>query len=165
MLMTNQSNTFRRLRPLLLIVGLIVICALWALFRPEKLFVNQRVDEKAPAEIGNLEPLFTGSLHQVGNGKEIHGRINVLKQGGGLQVEIANLETKAVGPFTLSIAADNTSHMDTGKRARILGTLPAGATHGLLPLAADMNPVTSKTILLTDETTHQIIAEATLEEF
>lgn len=48
-------------RVLLLAFALVVLFGLWYAFRPEKLFINKRVDEAAPTlSKGQPTPLFTG---------------------------------------------------------------------------------------------------------
>jgi hypothetical protein len=65
------------------VLGLAVAIALWYWFRPEKLFVNKRVDEAAPSDIAvqSAQPIFTGRFRG-----ELHhtmGRASVFAGAGG----------------------------------------------------------------------------------
>ena len=54
---------FRKHKLLSGVAFLIVVGALWYLFRPEKLFINQRVNEAAPfAADREAQPIYTGRL-------------------------------------------------------------------------------------------------------
>ena len=56
------SSLWRR-KLILMAVGLPVLIAAWWAFRPEKLWINQRVDEAAPfASRSEPQPLYTGRL-------------------------------------------------------------------------------------------------------
>jgi hypothetical protein len=59
----NVSSGFLRRKWIILAVGLPILFAVWWAFRPEKLWINQRVDEPAPfASRSEPRPLFTGRL-------------------------------------------------------------------------------------------------------
>jgi hypothetical protein len=61
------------------VVAAIVLGALWYLFRPEKLFINQRVNEAAPvAANGQAQPIYTGRLHAKLH--DTSGRATVYRQ-------------------------------------------------------------------------------------
>jgi Electron transfer DM13 len=54
---------FLRRKWILIAVGLPILAAVWWAFRPEKLWINQRVDEPAPfASRSEPRPLYTGRL-------------------------------------------------------------------------------------------------------
>jgi hypothetical protein len=62
----------------LTLLGIPVLAAAWWAFRPEKLWINQKVDEPAPfASTGDPQPLFTGTLegkaHQTSGRATIYG--------------------------------------------------------------------------------------------
>ena len=57
-----SSGLFRR-KWILIAVGLPILAAVWWAFRPEKLWINERVDEPAPfASRSEPRPLYTGRL-------------------------------------------------------------------------------------------------------
>jgi len=60
---TKASFWSARKKTMLAMAGIPVLLAGWWAFRPEKLFINQQVSERAPAEVGGeAEPLYTGKL-------------------------------------------------------------------------------------------------------
>ena len=76
-----MTTTFASLlvrRKLLLTAIAIPVLAAWWAFRPEKLWINQKVDEPAPfASTGDPRPLYTGTLegkaHQTSGRATIYG--------------------------------------------------------------------------------------------
>jgi hypothetical protein len=69
---------------LLAVVGLPVLILLWWWFRPEKLWVNQKVNEAAPATIsGYAQPMFTGKL--TGELHKTSGRATIFKNASGME--------------------------------------------------------------------------------
>jgi Electron transfer DM13 len=54
---------FLRRRWIWIVIGLPILIAAWWAFRPEKLWINQRVNEPAPfASRSEAQPIFTGRL-------------------------------------------------------------------------------------------------------
>ncbi len=109
---TNRFSIWRRYRILVIYFALAALASFWWIFRPERLFVNTRVNEAAPSGIAALQPVFTGELHAVGGAVATHGRVNIFKVGSSLQLQISKLECSAGGPFGVALAAtaDSTSH-------------------------------------------------------
>jgi Electron transfer DM13 len=67
-----------RRKLILTAVGIPVLAAAWWAFRPEKLWINQKVNEPAPfASTGDPQPLYTGTLagkaHQTSGRATIYG--------------------------------------------------------------------------------------------
>jgi len=63
-------------------VGIPALLGAWWAFRPEKLFINQRVSESAPASAGSeAEPLYTGKLESREH--QTNGRTTIYSDGGG----------------------------------------------------------------------------------
>jgi Electron transfer DM13 len=75
--MSDGSNSWlSRKKWILAGVGLPVLVAAWWAFRPEKLWVNVKVNEPAPFEsIVDLQPLYTGLL--VGRAHPTSGRASI----------------------------------------------------------------------------------------
>ena len=159
----TRPSVLRRYRTLIVIAGVAILIPLWAAFRPEKLFTTVKVNESAPAGLAEAQPLFTGSLHTVGAAVETHGRINILKSGSDLQLQVANLDTKAAGPFTVSITAKDPGDAGAADDATNLGTVPDGA-NPRVRLPAGTDPTVSKYVLLSDAAKHPV-AKATLDKF
>jgi hypothetical protein len=62
--------------------GVVVLAAAWWAFRPEKLWVNVRVNEPAPFDTSaNLQPLYTGAL--TGRAHPTSGRASVYQMSNG----------------------------------------------------------------------------------
>jgi Electron transfer DM13 len=68
----------------LVVVGLPILVAAWWAFRPEKLWINQKVSEPAPfASSTDPQPLYTGRLE--GNAHQTSGRATIYKAPDGRQ--------------------------------------------------------------------------------
>src|SRR5215472_15859435 len=67
---------------ILIAVGLPVLVVLWWAFRPEKLWINQTVNEPAPFDSsGDPQPILTGRFE--GNTRQTSGRATIYKKPGG----------------------------------------------------------------------------------
>lgn len=156
---SSRVPFWRKYRALLILLGLMVLTGLWWLFRPERLFINVQVDEKAPAGITDIQPVFTGSLTPVGDVRDIHGRVNIRKSGDHLQLEIANLESKSAQSFTAAVGPDATSI----SAAKPLGTVTVEG-HEKLAIPPGLDLGANKTVLLIDNS-NRVLAAATIEPF
>ena len=114
-----------------LIYGLAVILAiaLWAAFRPERLFVNAKVNEAMPAGISSVSQtvLTSGSFHSVAH--ETKGTASIYQLAGGKRIlRFTNFETSN-GPdvHVYLIAANDASDSVTVKKA---GFLELGSLKG-----------------------------------
>ena len=155
---THAVSFWRQHRTLIALAALLVAVALWWLFRPELLFINKQVNQAAPVGIAAIQPVFTASLHAVGNAGETHGRVNILKDGNELQLEMSNLESKAASSFTVALGPT-----ESLAEAKVLGRV-AVAGHENFVLSPGLDPTSNKTVLLTDDS-RRILAKATLEPF
>lgn len=155
----NRLSMWRKHRTLIICLALVVLACLWWLFRPELLFVNKRVNEAAPSGIAALQPVFTGELHAVGGAGATHGRVNILKEGSGLQLEISNLESTAGRSFAVALAAKAGSTSD----ATSLGSVTVSGDEKLA-IPPGLDPGSNTTVLLIDGS-HRVIAKAALEPF
>jgi hypothetical protein len=71
-------------RKWILAISLPVLIAAWWAFRPEKLWINQKVNEAAPfASSSDPQPLYTGRLQ--GTAHQTSGRATVYKAADGTQ--------------------------------------------------------------------------------
>ena len=60
---TNRGSFLSRNRSILVLIGVSVLVGAWWAFRPEKLFINQKVNEAAPMALSSEpEALYTGKL-------------------------------------------------------------------------------------------------------
>jgi len=114
-----------------LIYGLAVILAiaLWAAFRPERLFVNAKVNEAMPAGLSNVSQtvLSSGSFHGVAHGTKGTASIYQLADGKRI-LRLATFETSN-GPdvHVYLVAANDASDSETVKNA---GFLELGSLKG-----------------------------------
>src|SRR5215467_4746424 len=59
---TEKSSVFRK-KWIAAAIGVPLLIGAWWAFRPEKLFINQKVSESAPVAVGSEpEPIYTGKL-------------------------------------------------------------------------------------------------------
>jgi hypothetical protein len=124
----SESRKFcsAKTRLTLVLVGIPALVGGWWAFRPEKIFVNQQVNETAPAGLsGEPEALYTGRLE--GQAHPTSGRATIYKSSDGKQylrltdfttsngpdvhVVLVGAEDKALGP---AIAATDLEHVELG---------------------------------------------------
>ena len=116
-IMTSNAITWlSRHKRLLIAVSLPVLVALWWAFRPEKLWINQTVNEAAPFDTtGDAEPIFTGQFDS-----KTGGRITVFKKPNGQEY----LRLK-----DLAISGDPDAHIElatSGEISQAQGAAKAG---------------------------------------
>ena len=79
---SNVAQWFANRKWVLAAAGVPLLVAAWWAFRPEKLWINERVNEPAPFSSSvDLQPLYTGRLQ--GKGQPLVGRATVYKTGTG----------------------------------------------------------------------------------
>jgi len=82
---------------ILILIGVPVIAVAWWAFRPEKLFINQRVSEAAPAALSSEpEALYTGKLE--GKVHPTSGRATIYKSADGKEYLRLSDFTTSNGP-------------------------------------------------------------------
>jgi len=137
-----------------LIYGLAVIVAiaLWAAFRPERLFVNAKVNEAMPAGFANVSQtvLSSGSFHSVAH--ESKGNASIYQLANGKRIlRFTNFETSN-GPdvHVYLVAANDASDSETVKKAGFLelGSLKGniGEQNYDIPVDADLAKYRAVTI-------------------
>ena len=110
-------------------LAVILAIALWAAFRPERLFVNTKVNEAMPAGLSNVSQtvLSSGSFHSVAH--ETKGTASIYQLAGGKRIlRFINFDTSN-GPdvHVYLIAANDASDSETVKKA---GFLELGSLKG-----------------------------------
>ena len=133
-------------------VAVILAIALWAAFRPERLFVNAKVNETMPVAPGNASEtaLASGSFHSVVHGTKGTASIYQLEDGKRI-LRLANFETSN-GPdvHVYLIAANDASDSETVKKAGFveLGSLKGniGDQNYDIPSDADLTKYRAVTI-------------------
>lgn len=137
-----------------LIYGLVVIVAIaiWAAFRPERLFVNAKVNEAMPAGLANVSEtvLASGSFHSVAHDSK--GTASVYRLADGKRIlRLTNFETSN-GPdvHVYLVAANDASDSETVKKAGFLelGSLKGniGDQNYDIPADADLSKYRAVTI-------------------
>ena len=126
---TFVSSIARR-KLVLTAIGIPVLAAVWWAFRPEKLWINQKVDEAAPfASAGDPQPLYTGTLK--GKAHQTSGRATIYGAPGGKQYLRLTDFTTSNGPdvhVLLARAEDQSLNQEIVKGA--LDSVELGALKG-----------------------------------
>jgi Electron transfer DM13 len=163
----RASAWLSRHKRLLIAVSIPVLVGLWWAFRPEKLWINQTVNEPAPFDTsGEPEPIFTGQF----DGKT-GGRVTVFKKPAG--EEYLRLRD-------LTVPGDANAHVELGKSGELRQAEDAGKTRldsidlGPLktnqgdqnydiPAATDLNKYDA--VVIYSERSHTVLGLAKLEPF
>jgi hypothetical protein len=168
----NSENKWisARARWILVLAGVPVLVGAWWAFRPEKLFVNKRVSEAAPASLrSEPEPLYTGKLE--GKAHQTAGRATIYKDANGKQyLRLTDFATSN-GPdvHVLLVRADDQSlksDVVAGEVDRVeLGELKGnqGDQNYALPHVVDLEKYQAVAIYC--ERFHAIFGVAKLEKF
>ena len=94
---TNTRQWLSRNKWIVAIIGVPVLVGAWWAFRPEKLFVNQKVNEVAPAALSTEpEALYTGKLQ--GKAHSTSGRATIYKTADGKEYLRLSDFTTSNGP-------------------------------------------------------------------
>jgi hypothetical protein len=155
---------------ILVAIGLPVLVALWWAFRPEKLWINEKVNEPAPfASTGDPQPIFTGRLE--GKAHQTSGRATIYKSPDGKQYLRLTDFTTSNGPdvhVVLARGDDQNLGKDIvkGDLDRIeVGPLKGnqGDQNYDLPATADLNKY--QAVVIYCERFHAVFGAAKLEPF
>jgi hypothetical protein len=167
---TNKGPWFSRNKWILVLMGVPVLAGAWWAFRPEKLFINEKVNEAAPAALSaEPETLFTGKLE--GKIHQTSGRATIYKTADGKEYLRLSDLTTSNGPdvhVLLTRAEDKAleSEMVKGELDSVeLGALKGnqGEQNYDLPTAADLNKY--QAVVIYCERFHTIFGLAKLEKF
>lgn len=167
---TIEKSRIWRNKYILGIVGIPVLAGVWWAFRPEKLFINEQVNEAAPTALSSEpEALYTGKLE--GKIHQTSGRATIYKNADGkeylrltdfttsngpdVHVLLARVEDKALGQEVVKGSLDSVE----------LGTLKGnqGDQNYDLPATADLNQY--QAVVIYCERFHAIFGVAKLEKF
>lgn len=167
---TSEKSWVSRNKYILGLVGIPILAGAWWAFRPEKLFVNQKVNEAAPVAL-STEPqaLYTGKLE--GKIHQTSGRATIYKTPDGKQYLRLTDFTTSNGPdvhVLLARAEDKGLDQEIVKGTLDsveLGTLKGnqGDQNYDLPAAADLNQY--QAVVIYCERFHAIFGVAKLEKF
>jgi hypothetical protein len=167
---TNTSSWISRRKWIFAAIGIPALAAAWWAFRPEKLFINQKVSEAAPAALSaEPEALYTGRLE--GKVHQTSGRATIYKSVEGKQYLRLSDFTTSNGPdvhVLLVRSGDEALGQEIVKGeldSVELGTLKGnqGDQNYDLPVRADLNQYQAVAIYC--ERFHAIFGVAKLEKF
>jgi hypothetical protein len=167
---TNTSSWISRRKWILAAIGIPVLVAAWWAFRPEKLFINQKVSEAAPALLsGEPEALYTGRLE--GKAHPTNGRATIYKSADGKHYLRLSDFTTSNGPdvHVLLVRADDEALRQEIVKGELdsveLGSLKGnqGDQNYDLPATTDLNQYQAVAIYC--ERFHAIFGVAKLEKF
>jgi hypothetical protein len=167
---TKTGLWLSRNKWILVLIGVPVLAGAWWAFRPEKLFINQKVNEAAPAVLSSEpEALYTGKLE--GKVHQTSGRATIYKTAGGQQYLRLSDFTTSNGPdvHVLLVRAEDQAldqEIVKGDLDHVeLGSLKGnqGDQNYDLPATADLNQYQAVAIYC--ERFHAIFGVAKLEKF
>jgi len=169
--MTVQTGTWlARKKWILIAVGVPVLVAAWWAFRPEKLWINQKVNEPAPfASTTDAQPLYTGRLE--GKAHQTSGRATIYKSSDGREYLRLTDFTTSNGPDVhVILARSDDKDLDQEIVKDNLDSVELGALKGNqgdqnydLPATAD--PTKYSAVVIYCERFHAIFGLAKLEPF
>ena len=167
---TNEKSWISRKKWMLALIGVPVLVAAWWAFRPEKLFINEKVNEAAPAALGSEpQPIYTGKLE--GKAHQTSGRATIYRAAEGKQyLRLSDFATSN-GPdvhVLLARAEDKALEQEIVKGnldSVELGSLKGnqGDQNYDLPATADLNQY--QAVVIYCERFHAIFGVARLEKF
>lgn len=166
----NTNSWLSRNKWVLMVIGIPVLAGAWWAFRPEKLFINQNVNEAAPFASGSqAQPIFTGKLE--GKIHSTSGRATIYRAGDGTRYLRLTDFTTSNGPdvhVVLVRAEDKQLEQEIVKGQ--LDHVELGALKGNqgdqnydLPLDTDLNKYQAVAIYC--EKFNALFGVAKLEEF
>lgn len=166
----NEKSWISRNKYVLGLIGIPILAGAWWAFRPEKLFIDRKVNESTPAALSSEpEALFTGKLE--GKIHQTSGRATIYKTAEGKQYLRLTDFTTSNGPdvhVVLARAGDKTLDQEIVKGT--LDSVELGALKGNqgdqnydLPATADLNQY--QAVVIYCERFHAIFGVAKLEKF
>lgn len=141
------------------VLSLFMLFSLWYAFRPEKLFVNERVNEQPPAALGELTPLYTGSFHSEAH--ETSGRATVYQQANRRRVLTLSNFSTSNGPG-LHVVLLNESRIAGDQD---LGELKANQGEQSYVLPADVDISRFNTVAIYSAGLHAVFGMTKLDAF
>ena len=167
---TNRGSWVTRSKKIFVLIGIPVLFGAWWAFRPEKLFVNQTVNEAAPAALSaEPEALYTGKLE--GKLHPTSGRATIYKSPDGKEYLRLSDFTTSNGPDVHVILVHGEDKALDGEIVKgKLDSVELGALNGNqgdqnydLPANVDLNKY--QAVAICSERFHAIFGVARLEKF
>lgn len=156
---TNLASWLTRRKWIVAVIGLPVLVAAWWAFRPEKFWINERVNEPAPFA-STTQPLFTGRLQ--GGAQPVIGRATVYKTEGGREyLRLTGLMGPLASDLLVALIRSQDDRLDLGVE---LGLLTAQSDQDFdLPASVDLTQY--RTVTIYDRHSHAVFGMAQLERF
>jgi len=158
--MTITSRWLLQRKWALVAVGLPILVALWWAFRPEKLWINQKVNEAAPFDASaGPQPVLTGRFED--KAQQTSGRATIYKKAGGEEyLRLSDFTTlSAEGPHVSLARSENVlDRIDLGPLKS-----NAGDQSYDLPAAADLKKYDAAVVY--SERSRAVLGVAKLEPF
>jgi len=166
----SARNKFARNKWIVLTIGIPVLLVLWWEFRPEKLWVNQRVNEPSPFVAGgDPQPVYTGRLE--GKAHPTTGRATIYKSPDGKQyLRLTDFSTSN-GPdvhVVLASAGDKNlmQQIVAGQLDNVeLGPLAGNQGDQNYDLPASVDLAKYNAVVIYCERFHAVFGVASLEAF
>jgi hypothetical protein len=167
---TNGKSWISRNKRMFVLIGVPALVAAWWAFRPEKLFINEKVSDAAPAALSSEpEALYTGKLE--GKAHATSGRATIYKTTEGKQYLRLTDFTTSNGPdvhVLLARAGDKALEQEIVKGnldGLELGSLKGnqGDQNYDLPMTADLQQY--QAVVIYCERFHAVFGVAKLEKF
>jgi hypothetical protein len=163
-------SLLRKHKLLFAVASLIVAGALWYLFRPEKLFINQRVNEAAPfAPDRDAQPIYTGKLNTKLH--ETTGRATVYRQpDGALTLRLTDFRTSNGPDVHVVLASTDDPALQRAAPGKALASVEVGGLKGNegdqeYKLPANTNFTRYGTVAIYCERFRAVFGTATLQPF
>ena len=151
-------------------VGVPIVIAAWWAFRPEKLWINHRVDEPSPIAVGtSAEPLYTGRLE--GSLHHTSGRATIYRSHEGKEyVRLSDFSTSNGPDVHVLLAASNDPLLKEDIVKGTFETVELGPLKGNqgdqsyeLPVSVDLKKYDA--IVIYCERFHAVFGVARMEAF
>ena len=166
----SMISFFRKHKLLSGVASLIVVGALWYLFRPEKLFINKRVNEAAPFTASqDAQPVYTGRLS--GKLHETSGRATVYRQPDGtLTLRLTDFHTSNGPDVHVVLATADDPALQSTAPGKPLASVEVGSLKGNegdqdYKLPANTDFARYSTVAIYCERFHAVFGTATLQPF
>lgn len=168
--MDSRVRSWLSRRKWLLVAGLPVLIGAWWAFRPEKLWINQKVNEAAPfASSTDPQPLYTGRLE--GKAHQTSGRATIYKTAAGKEyLRLTDFSTSNRPDVHVLLAQSDDESLKQEIVKGPLDSIELGPLKGNqgdqnydLPASADLQKYDAAVIYC--ERFHAVFGVAKLEQF
>jgi hypothetical protein len=166
----NGKSWIAKAKIVLVVLGIPVLVGAWWAFRPEKLFINEKVSEAAPATLSSEpEALYTGELE--GKVHQTSGRATIYKNADGREyLRLSDFMTSNGPDLHVLLVRAEDQALESEIVKSDLDGVEIGALKGSqgdqnynLPAAADLNKY--QAVVIYCERFHAIFGVAKLEKF